>query len=430
MKYLLILFFFPLSVVGQEELSFNTLVNEANHYLNQYSRLSPYGREYYSILSFKFSQKESEDLISEATYHTDYDAILNQNKDSILGRYMIDHLQEKITHRLNQIINHSEFQKNDIEKLMNSNELSVVVSEDKKLYNFYFDEKTGGTYRSQVSIMHYTEFVPENSAQVEDFQTFFSSDGYSGIYTLNTDEGVKYVLTSFVRGCSLCFGTSVRLISFNNNCFKEDFVYSVDNRDYEDGVSYDHETKTIHVDYSVDDLTPYCYCSEATQENESNGSDKDIFNYNCHCRFIFNGKTFSLAEEAVKKTIHKERALSEILSFKIAKNQKEVKVFVVNDATLYYVFLRPDKTVEFSYPLKSKAGNTPFRINQKENKLTFNNGDVVYQIYVNQGQNKPIEVGILVTVGGKTYDLKGDPKSMKGTLINAELEKYDNVYKE
>jgi len=47
---------------------------------------------------------------------------------------------------------------------------------------------------------------------------------------LNTDEGVKYVLTGNVRGCSSCFETFVQLVSFKDNAFNLDFEYAVNNR--------------------------------------------------------------------------------------------------------------------------------------------------------------------------------------------------------
>ena len=305
MKILITLIFLPFIAFGQTKVDFKKLIEETNHYLIQYSKLTPRGVEYYPISEFGLSKKEIKELLIDA----DYDATLSQNKDSIQSDHMIFYYQKKITERINQIIRHPDFQKVNIKELITSDELSIVVSDDNKLFNFTFDEKTGGSYRSQISIIHYVDFIPKDSTQLTEFNSFFSSDGYSKIYTLKTDEGTKYVLTGYVRGCSYCFLSFVRLITFKDNEFKEEFMYSVNNRDWNDGVSYNHETKTIFVDYHIDDLTPYCQCAGEIDEEKFH-YDKNAetdFSINCKCEFIFNGKNFELVEESWKRVNNEYR---------------------------------------------------------------------------------------------------------------------------
>lgn len=304
----------PFIAFEQTETDFTKLIEETNYCFTQYAKLSPFGDEYYPISDFGLSKKEIKELLLNA----DDDAILSNSKDSIQQHFMIEYFQGKIEKNINQIVRHPDFRKVNIRDLIKSDELSIVVSEDNKLFNFSFDEKTGGTYRSQLSITHYTDFAPQDPVQLSKFNSFFSSDGYNGIYTLNTNEGTKYVLTGFVRGCSSCFETSVRLIVFKDGEFKEDFMYSVMNRDWNDGVLYDHETKTIIVDYHTDDLTPFCSCSgEIDDDDEFNvdGVADDAFSIHCRCRFVFNGSTFerssisecirAKAEPIVKKSVIK-----------------------------------------------------------------------------------------------------------------------------
>lgn len=305
MKILTTLILLPFIVFGQPKTDFKKLVEETNHYLTQYSKLIPFGNEYYPISGFGLSKKEIKELLLDA----DYDTTLSNNKDSIQSHFMIGYFQGKIEEQINKIVKHPNFRQINIKELIKSDELSIVVSEDNKLINFSFDEKTGGTYRSQISITHYTDFIPKDSIQLSEFNSFFSSDGYNGIYTLNTDEGTKYVLTGYVRGCSYCFETFVRLIVFKDNEFKEEFMYSVNNRDWNDGISYNHETKTIIVDYHIDDLTPFCYCSGEIDEDKFNFDRfaDNKFSINCQCRFIFNGSTFELVEESWKKVNNEDR---------------------------------------------------------------------------------------------------------------------------
>ncbi|WP_196887900.1 hypothetical protein [Aureivirga sp. CE67] len=305
MKTLITLFFLPFLAFSQTKADFNKLIEDTNEYLTQYSKLRAYGEEYYPISEFGLSKREIKKLLIDA----DYDATLSKNKDSIQNYHMIFYFQEKITKRINQIVRHQDFQKVNIQELITSDELSIVISDDNKLFNFSMDAKTGGTYRSRISIMHYTDFAPQDSAQLTQFQDFFASDGYNNIYTLPTDEVIKYVMTGYVRGCSYCFQTFVCLVSFKDNQFKEEFSYSVDSRDWNDGVFYDHDTKTINVDYHVDDLTSYCYCGG---ENDKKEFDYDKFAdnetlINCQCKFVFNGLTFELVEESWKKVNYEDR---------------------------------------------------------------------------------------------------------------------------
>jgi hypothetical protein len=306
MRLILILIFIPILTFGQKKRSIEKIAEDLNNSLNQYSRLSPFGEEYLEIASFNLSKKETKELLVEANY----DATLSKNKDSIQSYQMIDYFQTEIESSLNQILIHTDFQKYNISELITSDELHIVPSDDNKLFNFSFDAKTGGTYRHRISMMHYTDFDNNDSTNPVSFPSFFESDGYDEIYTLQSDSGVKYVLTGGVRGCSYCFQTFVRLVSFNNNEFTEDFYYSVDLRDWNGGAYYNHETKTIEVDYNIDDLTPYCYCNGALTE------DDDIFIYNkyekqenlinCKCKFVFNGVNFELVEEGWKKIINED----------------------------------------------------------------------------------------------------------------------------
>lgn len=288
---------------GQKNSNFNKLIEETNHYLYQYSRLYPFGESYLPISSFGISKKEIRELLNEASY----DATLTKNKDSIATYHMIGFIAEKIEQKIEQIAKHPGFLKNNIKlkELIKSDELSIIKSDDNKLFNFSFDEKTGGSYRSQISKMYYFDEQINKIIDVTD-NPIFSDDGYFGIYNLETDEGTKYVLTGFVRGCSYCFETSVQLI---NSKLNEEFSYSVNNRDWNDGVIYEHETKIIYVDYHIDDLTPYCFCEGEIEENKFH-YDKYAENntsINCKCKFIFNGKTFELVEESWKRISNQQR---------------------------------------------------------------------------------------------------------------------------
>ncbi|MEN7547191.1 hypothetical protein AAG747_04685 [Rapidithrix thailandica] len=142
----------------------------------------------------------------------------------------------------------------------------------------------------------------------------------------------------------------------------------------------------------------------------------------------WNGKERS---EKMEKTIDLEQdGITEVFSFKLTKNQKEVVVFNINDEILNYALLRPDGTVEFSYPIEMEYKHPDFKINKEEGKLMFENQNATYEIYEINKQNKVEKVGILVKVNGKRYDLKGDVNSLKGSLKDIQNVKLDNVIHE
>lgn len=292
--------FFSLGGTAQSKSQFNRLIEEINTYLNHYSQLYPMDEDYLPIANFNLSKKEIKELLQEASY----DATLSVNKDSIQSYHMIFYFQEKIMNHLETIVLHPHFNVLFNSELITSEELSIVVSDDGKLYNFSIDGKTGGTYRSRISMMYFTDLFPKDSTTLSNFSASFNPDGYSNLYHLNTPEGSKYVLAGYVRGCTYCFETFVDLISIQDNEVTDEFSYSVSNRDWNDGVVYHPETKTIEVDYHTDDLTPYCYCDPDFEFDWEDVDEHDISYINCKCKFIFNTTEFELIEESWKKVLH------------------------------------------------------------------------------------------------------------------------------
>lgn len=419
--YFLILYIvlFPFSLWSQNNEDILTLIDALNNNLNQYAKLSPFGSNYVPIDSLNLSETEIKELVEEANY----DANLTLNKDSIDEFYMIFYFQDEVIQCLENILNHPDFEKYDIRELIKSDELSIIKSSDGKIYNFTMDEKMGGTYRSRISIMHFTDLIDTDSLPQNVIEDFFATDGYNGIYAINTKEGTKYVLTGYVRGCSYCFETFVQLISIRNNQFYQDFYFSTTNRDWDDGVFYDPETNTINVDYYYDDLTYTCSCNKDSYSyiiNSLNG----IFEQKCKCKYVFNGNNFECTEGSVEKRYRPKAEFPEIVSFKIAKNNKEVKLITDTDSTLHYLYLNTDSIAELNYPTYMLE-NEEFYLNQTKDTLTFNHGKTVYQIYETRNKELIFDVGILVKVKGKTYNLKGDKNTLKGSIST--IERLNNV---
>lgn len=296
---------------AQSQSSFNRLIEATNTYLANYDTLSPFGTETYIALA---ESSLSKDLVASIMADEEYVDGLSNGRDSITEFNLILELQELIMGNLEQLIVHDRFGSSDIEAIIGDYDLAIVKSDDGKLYNFSLDEKTGGSYRSRLSLMHYTEISRDSLPTQQELDegtkinpySIFEGDGFDSIHTLDTEEGIKYVVSGSVRGCSYCFETSVMLVYFADGFFQQDFYYSVNSRDWEEGAYYNPETQTIEVDYMTDDLTYDCDCSNTADEGGYDNyahdyEDEEMIIKKCHCTFEFNGRNFELVKEGWEK---------------------------------------------------------------------------------------------------------------------------------
>ncbi len=307
---LFLLLFFWLNIgFGQSKQSFNKLINETNQYLERYANLSPFETEaFISLDQSGLPKKHIQDL---KTHYQQYEGY---SKDSISEYNLLLEFQGLIVENLTHIIAHEKFQDNQVEELISQeSDLSIVVSNDRKLYNFSLAEKTGGTYRSRISITHYTgDSVPPNLKSKDDPEIInqhhvFEGDGFDGIYTIETEQETMYVLTGYVSGCSSCFEYNLMLVSLNEGLFEVDFSYGISTRFPEEGgIDYNPSTKTIVVDYVTDDLTSDCYCLNYAEMSEVAddyhfADGQELRAKKCHCTFEFNGSNFELIKESWEK---------------------------------------------------------------------------------------------------------------------------------
>lgn len=306
----LILFFLLLSnyLWGQIDNSFAQLFDKTNEYLNIYSELSPFD-EYISVDELSIDLSEKKEII--AAYVDPMSS--SPNKDSIESIHIIGHYQDKIFEQIQGIIEHKDFNTKDISSLfdaeyINSGLFSVVQSDDRKLFNFSLDEKMGGTYRSRITLVYFTELGKDSfrtdeenlSHNTPDPYAPFSRDGFSEAYSIHTKEGVKYVILGYVRGCSYCFENNIMLIKFEDGQFITDFAYSVNSRIWETDFTYDPIKKTIDISYETDDLTSECNCQNGLEENYSN-EDEEFVQKKCACFFEFDGLNFELTKASWEK---------------------------------------------------------------------------------------------------------------------------------
>lgn len=293
-KLLLIFVTLTTAVFAQSNNSWNKKVADLNFYLDCYARVFPFDEV--TSMSYVGLSKADIQVLRQAE-NSEF-----ITKDSIATFNMMEFLQSNIEEKLKDVVEDATFLTADVLSIIHE-ELAIVISPDKKLYNFSIDEKTGGTYRSRLSWMFFTEIghLSMNQYEAEESKTYtyhiFEGDGFGSIDTIQTQNSTKYVLTSWVRGCSYCFETNVILVDWKEEKFNLDFYYSVNLRDWEKGVSYDSATKRIIVDYETDDLTDYCNCQEGKEEEAFNlNYDYGFEHLACGCIFEFNGETFELVK--------------------------------------------------------------------------------------------------------------------------------------
>lgn len=283
--------------IAQTSGEIEKLITETNKYIDLFNGISRPIDRYISVNETNLPQEmldaikvdpnwadilsENGDSIDDVNLQGLYEEIIIANVDEIMSYYEIDKAKEFVS-QLGQI------------------NMQLTKSPDYKLLNFTFDANTGGTYRSRVSLVYFTEFIIDTvNDNLEDPYRIFESDGYSEIDTIHSINGVKYILLGDVQGCSSCWRSYISLVSFKNGNFEQNFSYSVNSRNWETSIEYDSKAKIIHVDYLTDDLTRDCNCENLVDRDyyPDHSEEEEISNKICSCTFTFKESNFYLTKE-------------------------------------------------------------------------------------------------------------------------------------
>jgi hypothetical protein len=151
-------------------------------------------------------------------------------------------------------------------------------------------------------------------------------------------------------------------------------------------------------------------------------TDQQDLPFNILTEQTWNGKT--MLKKTTKTIDIEQEEIQVILSFIVPENGKKVILYKINDRTLNYALVRKDSTVEFSYPIETVYQNPDFKFDNTSNNrsVTFTNESASYKIY-----DRPVELGMEITVDGKTYNLVGENKTRRGGLDNLLKVQLDNV---
>ncbi|MEL6867449.1 MAG: hypothetical protein AAFP19_23690 [Bacteroidota bacterium] len=290
----LLLLLLPLLAKGQSPPSFQELVQQTNQYLERYSYLYPFGDPLLAMADYLPTPQERAAFLSDLGDDTEG---LSEQGDSVLTSYLIWYYQDLIINHLDQLIRHEQLGEQDLLQLIDSDsDLAISRSEDGKLYNFSLDERTGGSYRSRVSWMHYTDLKEQEASSTEKIDPFevFHRDGYTQIHSLPTAGPTYYLVIGYVRGCNYCFEDYLKLVHFEAGRFVEDFAYAVEASSGYTEMTYTPEDQGLHIQYETNEQIPDCIC----EEEEEEGLEDRPFQYQeCECFFKFNGQSFDFVKK-------------------------------------------------------------------------------------------------------------------------------------
>lgn len=268
------------------------VADELNALTDSYASILPFQVEKISLKNYGLNYKDFPENTEEVSYAESFSA----GKDSIESSTLQEFYNGKIKQKLDELTAHKDFGKGNIKTLVH---IFATKSDDGRLYNFVYDENTGGSYRSRVSYVYY---IGQKGKQN---QELYNPDGYHTIISLPYKMGTRYLLLGQVTGCNTCQVCYAKLVHYTNGKPVFDFEYDLNTRLGSDNmIEYNAANKMLTVQYFTDDFRPYCYCLEE-QKDSADSNDDGTAMHQCTCKFKYNGNTFVLVnsnDEIAKPT--------------------------------------------------------------------------------------------------------------------------------
>ncbi|CAN5168354.1 hypothetical protein BH09BAC5_BH09BAC5_10100 [soil metagenome] len=153
----------------------------------------------------------------------------NENRFEI-----IDSIGNEITTRLLKVLNDKRILNYQIEKLLTNDDLSISKSADNKIYFFSIDEKTGGSYRTSKTIIHYR--LPNGLVKAEFFggnaSEALATSTYAEIFLLDS-LNQKYFVIGGVQTCNTCIASLAITLQLDSNSINTELIAQYDGRYYD-----------------------------------------------------------------------------------------------------------------------------------------------------------------------------------------------------
>ncbi len=193
---------------------------------------------------------------------------------------IVDSVQNLIADKLILLLKSPTIKNYDLEKLLNNEFLSIIISSDKKIKVFQWDENTGGTFRSSARIIAYldkNENLKLLPVKIEDYEIEnYVSGGElwaNKITKLKSPRNI-YLIEESAATCSTCYAEYVQTVELTNsgliaydgfygddNYGENDFKTSSFGIDYRwnesNSLVYDPDRQALIYSYFEDDLSGY-----------------------------------------------------------------------------------------------------------------------------------------------------------------------------
>lgn len=172
-----------------------------------------------------------------------YDTLYSSSRNYEL----FEESQIEIESALLEVLNNPLILNYDIETIIDGDNISIVHSEDHQLYFFSIDEKTGGSYRTNISFIHFR--LPNNQVEAQHFSEYY----ISAVYTLDSEKKI-YFTTASVTTCNTCVSMVAEIVQLDSNQYNTDLIAEYHGRFYgSEQFDFDPPTQTFNNQY----LTPY-----------------------------------------------------------------------------------------------------------------------------------------------------------------------------
>ena len=164
---------------------------------------------------------------------------------------LIDSLSNEITTCLLKVLNDKRILNYQIENLFTEDELMISKSADNRIYFFSIDEKTGGSYRTSKTIIHYRLL---NGVVKADFfggdeSEALATSTYGEIYLLDSLTQ-KYFVIGGVQVCNTCRVSLAFTLQLDTNSINTELIALYDGRYYDLEVfDYNSELMEFNFEY-------------------------------------------------------------------------------------------------------------------------------------------------------------------------------------
>ncbi|HRC32934.1 MAG TPA: hypothetical protein PK736_05780 [Bacteroidia bacterium] len=144
---------------------------------------------------------------------------------------LIDSIGNRITAQLLVLLNDKRIVNYPIETLLFEEGIFISKSNDNKIFFFSIDEKTGGSYRTNITIIHYR--LSDGMVHAE----FFGSEDYEAMATSIYDKvflvdsaAQKYFVIGSVQTCNTCLASLAIAITLDTSSYHVDLIAEFDGR--------------------------------------------------------------------------------------------------------------------------------------------------------------------------------------------------------